>query len=398
MARRWSPGRSPVAQPQAAGAQPPKWPASVVTMASGGRIRPRPSRPGRGAGRGRPTAPRRRHEPPRRPPGPPRSRPRRRWSESMASTPPPGPGGPPDEGPGVGGDGDRRAPRGTGTDWLQVDVRPARAGGRHGPPVRGHLVEATAEHQHGVRLEEPRQHGRRGEVAAHPEIEGVVVGEGIGPPPGSHHGQVHHLRQAHEVGRRPRAEDAGAGEDDGALRVEEEVEDPLDRRRVRLRGARRSQHGGGRDAAAVGGSGLVEEVLGMPRGTGPGRPVVARRSASSRAPGSAATSRTSRAQRQRPPSVATRSASWNASRPREDRVTWPTMAISGAESACAACRAIARFDDPTARVTRTAAGRPVSAPCAAAMKPAPLSWRVAMTRMPPPAGRPRGAGSSRPGR
>ena len=133
---------------------------------------------------------------------------------------------------------------------------------------------------------------------------------------------------------------------------------------------------------ASSGAGSSRRSSGRLRSTGPGRPVVALRNASSSAPGSAATSRTSRAQRQSPPNAATRSTSWNASRPRDGRSTWPTIAISGAESAWAAWRAIARFAAPTARVTMTAAGRPVSAPWAAAMNPAPPSCRAATTRMP----------------
>src|SRR5450759_1785018 len=123
---------------------------------------------------------------------------------------------------------------------------------------------------------------------------------------------------------------------------------------------------------------------GRERSTGPGRPVVARRSASSSAAGSAAASRTSRAQRQYPPIVAARSTSWNPSRPRVDRSTWPISAMTGSESAWATWRPMARFAAPTARDPRTAVGWPLSAAEAAAMNAALPSWRVATTRIPAP--------------
>src|SRR5450759_1370735 len=123
---------------------------------------------------------------------------------------------------------------------------------------------------------------------------------------------------------------------------------------------------------------------GRERSTGPGRPVVARRSASSSAAGSAAASRTSRAQRQYPPIVAARSTSWNPSRPRVDRSTWPMSAMTGSESALATWRPMARFAAPTARDPRTAVGWPLSAAEAAAMNAALPSWRVATTRIPAP--------------
>ena len=84
----------------------------------------------------------------------------------------------------------------------------------------------------------------------------------------------------------------------------------------------------------------------------------------------------------RPPSVATWSTSWKASRPRNSRLTCPTSANIGVESWRAVWIPIARLDAPTALVPRQTAGRPVSCPYASAMKAAPPSCRVAITRMP----------------
>ena len=82
------------------------------------------------------------------------------------------------------------------------------------------------------------------------------------------------------------------------------------------------------------------------------------------------------------PMVPTRSTSWNASRPRTLRSTWPTSTNIGVESAVAVWMPMARLAAPTARVPRQAAGRPVSCPYASAANAAPPSWRVATTRMP----------------
>ena len=68
--------------------------------------------------------------------------------------------------------------------------------------------------------------------------------------------------------------------------------------------------------------------------------------------------------------------------PGASRATWPTIANIGVESWRAVWMPIARFEAPTARVPRQAAGRPVSWPWASAMNAAAPSWRVATTRMP----------------
>ena len=68
--------------------------------------------------------------------------------------------------------------------------------------------------------------------------------------------------------------------------------------------------------------------------------------------------------------------------PARARSTWPTNANIGLESAYAVWMPIARFEPPTARVPRHAAGRPVSWACASAMNDAAPSCRVATTLMP----------------
>ena len=120
------------------------------------------------------------------------------------------------------------------------------------------------------------------------------------------------------------------------------------------------------------------------RSTGPGRPPSAWRIASAIAPGTSSTAPGSAAHLARPPRVATWSISWNASRPRYARSTWPTIANIGVESCRAVWIPMARLAAPTARVPRHTAGRPVSCPWASAMNAAAPSWRVATTRMPAP--------------
>ena len=50
--------------------------------------------------------------------------------------------------------------------------------------------------------------------------------------------------------------------------------------------------------------------------------------------------------------AATRSASWKASRPVKERLTWPASAIIGSESCLALWTPIAMFAVPTARVPK----------------------------------------------
>ena len=107
---------------------------------------------------------------------------------------------------------------------------------------------------------------------------------------------------------------------------------------------------------------LVEEVLRRATaGPGPGRPPSAWRMASAdgrrrRRP----RSRGSAAHLARPPSVATWSISWNASRPRSARSTWPTSANIGVESWRAVWMPMARFaaaDGARPEADRRAAGQ-----------------------------------------
>ena len=115
---------------------------------------------------------------------------------------------------------------------------------------------------------------------------------------------------------------------------------------------------------------------------GPGRPSTVARTAASSVAAAVAGSSISPAHLASRPMVPTRSTSWNASRPRTLRSTWPTSTNIGVESAVAVWMPMARLAAPTARVPRQAAGRPVSCPYASAANAAPPSWRVATTRMP----------------
>ena len=123
-------------------------------------------------------------------------------------------------------------------------------------------------------------------------------------------------------------EDAGTGEDDRTLRAGEEMEDGTKHARVRPRRRRRSRG----LAWHIAVDGLVEQVLSQERKVGPWRPVSASRRAAATAPGTSSAVIGSAADFARPPMVATRSISWNASRPRSRRATWPAMAMTGAES------------------------------------------------------------------
>src|SRR5450759_4781405 len=99
---------------------------------------------------------------------------------------------------------------------------------------------------------------------------------------------------------------------------------------------------------------------GIDSSTGPGRPFIAVTRARSMSGTTSAASRASAAHFTRGVKVDTMSISWKASRPRASRRTWPTIATTGAESACAACSPIARFAAPGARPARHRVGRPVS--------------------------------------
>ncbi len=165
------------------------------------------------------------------------------------------------EGPRIRGEGNgRSAQAGPRAEGLDVDVGPGSARRRNRPAVGRHLVEATAQHEQAVGLPQAGGDGGGREVAAHPEVEGVVVGEDVGPTPGRDDGQVEHLGEAHQVRRGARAEDARPGQDHGALRVEQQVQDPADGDWVRLGRARRAEDRRGGDPPGVAGRGLVEEV------------------------------------------------------------------------------------------------------------------------------------------
>ncbi len=60
---------------------------------------------------------------------------------------------------------------------------------------------------------------------------------------------------------------------------------------------------------------------------------------------------------------------------------WPTKSSIGELSCIAVCTPIAALLAPGPRVTKAMPGLPVSLPQAAAMKPAPPSWRLGIMRM-----------------
>jgi hypothetical protein len=75
------------------------------------------------------------------------------------------------------------------------------------------------------------------------------------------------------------------------------------------------------------------------------------------------------------------STSWNASRPRMARATWPTNMISGVESWRATWMPADALVAPGPRVTMTTPGWPVSLPHASAAIAAAPSWRKTVTAM-----------------
>ena len=76
-----------------------------------------------------------------------------------------------------------------------------------------------------------------------------------------------------------------------------------------------------------------------------------------------------------------KSTSWKASRSRACEATSPTNSTIGVESWNAVCTPIAALQAPGPRVTMQTPGRPVSLPCASAMKAAPPSWRQTTKRI-----------------
>ena len=120
---------------------------------------------------------------------------------------------------------------------------------------------------------------------------------------------------------------------------------------------------------------------GTDRRTGPGRPLSAIATALSPRAATSPGSFASAAHFTIGSKVRTRSISWKASRPRTSRRTCPTIAMTGAESANAACNPIVRFAAPGARPARTSVGRPVSCATASAMNDAAPSCRVVTIRI-----------------
>ncbi len=166
-------------------------------------------------------------------------------------------------------EGRRREP-GTRPERLRVHVRPARPGSRDGVVIRGDLVEAAADHEDRIGIFQPASNRPRCEVAAHPKVARVVVGEDVRPAPRGDDGHLHEIGQANEVRRRPRTQDAAAGEDHRPFGVEQQVEDPANVHRVGGRRARRPERGRGRGPRRRIGDLLGQEVLRQGEEHGPG--------------------------------------------------------------------------------------------------------------------------------
>ena len=261
---------------------------------------------------------------------------------------------------------------------LEVDVRPGRTVARHRIAVRRRLVQPAPDDEQRVGGVEPLADGRGGAEAGHPEVERVVVRDDVAAAPAGDDRDLEELGEAGQLGRRPGAQDAGAGQDHRASRRGEELDDGAELLVGRARDGRPDRV----EPGIVGASarrGGPRPATGGPGRAGRRAPA---RIASAIAPGTSSTAPGSAAHLASPPRVATWSISWNASRPRYGRSTWPTRANIGVESWRAVWIPMARLAAPTARVPRHTAGRPVSCPWASAMNAAAPSWRVATTRMP----------------
>ena len=82
-----------------------------------------------------------------------------------------------------------------------------------------------------------------------------------------------------------------------------------------------------------------------------------------------------------PPNTARKSSSWNASRSRISRPTWPTNTIIGEESCMATWMPAEALVAPGPRVTKQMPGRPVTLAIASAAIAAPLSCRQTVSLM-----------------
>ena len=180
----------------------------------------------------------------------------------------------------------------------------------------------------------------------------MVVRDDVAAPPAGDDRDLEQLGEAQQVGRGPGPQDAAAGEDDRPLGGGEQLEDVAD---LVVGRAAPARGGSGRPRVPAG-TRSSRRSSGNDRSTGPGRPPSGlaerlgqdrrrrRRRRRARRP-------TSRARR----SCATWSISWNASRPRCARSTWPTSANIGVESWRAVWMPIARLARPDG--ARAEAGR-----------------------------------------
>ena len=124
---------------------------------------------------------------------------------------------------------------------VDIDVDDLRLRRGDGVRARGELGEARAEREQNIRLQQPRADtGRRAEAHA-AEEERVIVREGVVAAEAGDHRDARRLREAHEVVRRARPQDAAPGEDDGPLGGEEQFDSAARHRRRSARGGARQR-------------------------------------------------------------------------------------------------------------------------------------------------------------
>src|SRR5262249_18830488 len=147
---------------------------------------------------------------------------------------------------------------------------------------------------------------------------------------------------------------------------------------------RLERRGGGGEHAGRGAAAITRSVSmssGSATTTGPGRPPVAVWKARDTISGMRAASSISVAHLVSEPNTARKSISWNASRSRISRGTWPTNMMSGVESWRAIWMPGEALLAPGPRVVKQMPGRPVNLPTASAIMAAPPSWRHTVTAM-----------------
>ncbi len=117
---------------------------------------------------------------------------------------------------------------------LYVHLGPT--GVRRRDPVaeRCGFAQAGAEHEQSVRLLQPVQHAGRSPGTGHPQVERILVREGVGAAPGRYDRDLELLGKPNERIRASSPKDPRADQDQRPLRVRKKMQNLSDECRVRL--------------------------------------------------------------------------------------------------------------------------------------------------------------------